>query len=300
MRKRELKGASVVIVGASSGIGQAAALAFADEGARLVVAARRAAALDEVAIECRQRGVPALAVPTDVTDPEALVRLVQSAIQRHGAIDVWINNAGVGAVGEFDEVPIETHDRVIQTNLLGYLHGVHAVLPHFKQRSSGVLINTISLGGWAASPYSAAYSASKFGLRGFSEALRAELETWPDIHVCDVFPAFIDTPGFQHAANYTGRELKPVPPVYQPERVAAAFVSLAKRPRRAVTVGASAYFARAAHQVLGDRANRWVGRMMRRYFRKAKPAPVGDGALFEPATPLEHDNRGPHTHSGSA
>jgi short-subunit dehydrogenase len=281
--KRDIQDATVVITGASSGIGRAAALAFAAQGARLVLAARRESVLEELSAECERSGAQALAVPTDVTDAAAVAQLARVANDTGGGrIDVWINNAGVGAVGEFEQVPIETHDQVVRVNLLGYMHGAHAVIPFFKRQTRGILINTISLGGWVPMPYAVAYSASKFGLRGYSEALRAELRRWPDIHVCDVFPAFIDTPGFQHGANYTGHKVRPAPPVYAPERVAAAMVSLVRKPRRATSVGATAPLARFTHFVLGDYANRLFERAMRSSFERAPQAPVGDGTLFEP------------------
>jgi short-subunit dehydrogenase len=283
--KRELRSATVVITGASSGIGRAAARAFAEQGARLVLAARREGALQDVVVECERAGAQAFAIPTDVTDPGAVAQLARKASEWSGGrIDVWINNAGVGAVGAFEQVPIETHEQVIRVNLSGYLHGAHAVLPYFKRHASGVLINNISLGAWVPMPYAVAYSATKFGLRGYSEALRAELRPWRDIHVCDVFPAFIDTPGFQHGANYTGHEIRPAPPVYAPERVAAAMVAIARRPRRATTVGATATLARFAHFVLGDRVNRLFERAMRGYLERAPSAPVDDGTLFEPSS----------------
>jgi short-subunit dehydrogenase len=282
--KREIRNATVVITGASSGIGRAAAQAFAAEGARLVLAARREAVLQEVVAECERAGARAIAIPTDVTDAAAVARLARAASEHfEGRIDVWINNAGVGAVGEFEQVPIETHARVVGVNLLGYLHGAHAVLPYFKRQASGVLINNMSLGAWVPMPYAVAYSATKFGLRGYSEALRAELHRWPNIHVCDIFPAFIDTPGFQHGANYTGRQLRPAPPVYPPERVAAAMLACARRPRRAVSVGATAQLARMLHFALGDYANLLLERAMHAYFERARPAANGDGTLFEPS-----------------
>eukprot|EP01030_Chromulinospumella_sphaerica_P004158 gene4158-4072_t len=180
----------VVITGASSGIGRAAAHAFASQGARLVLGARDIAALDAVVEECAARGATALAVRTDVTNSEQMRALAeQAAAFGDGRIDIWINNAGVGAVGSFEDTPLEAHEQVLQTDLLGYLRGAYVAWPYFKKQGRGTLINTLSLGSWVAQPYAAAYSASKYGLRGLSEALRGELIGYPDIHVCDIYPA---------------------------------------------------------------------------------------------------------------
>ena len=130
MSRRNLQGATVVLTGASSGIGRGAAYAFAKKGANLVLAARRQEVLSEVAEECKQIGTRAIAVPTDVTDVQAVRALAQVAADEFGGrIGVWVNNAGVGVVGEFGETPIELHDQVVRTNLLGYMHGAHAALP---------------------------------------------------------------------------------------------------------------------------------------------------------------------------
>lgn len=283
MKERELRGRTVVLTGASSGIGRAAALAFADAGAHLVLAARNQATLDDVAEQCRARGVQALVVPTDVTQADQVRALAAAAVERFSAIDVWVNNVGVGAVGSFTETPIEAHRRVIDANLLGHFHGAHAVLRHFMARKRGVLINMISLGAWAAAPYAAAYSASKFGLRGFSEALRGEMSGWPDIHICDVYPAFMDTPGMAHAANYTGRRLKPASPLYDPRLAAEAIVSLAREPRSSVTVGAAATALRVGHAV-SPLLSGWVGaKVVERYLKQADAAPRGDGNLYAPS-----------------
>ncbi len=279
---RHIKDKTVVITGASSGAGRAAALEFARNGAKLVLAARREEALAELVQECRELGAVAIAVPTDVTDDEAMKQLATTAINFNGRIDVWINNAGVLAAGEFTETPVEVHDRVIQTNLMGYLHGAHAVLPHFKRQNWGVLINNISVGGWFPVPYSAGYSASKFGLRGLSEALRGELIDYPNIFVCDLFPAFLDTPGIQHAANYTGRTLKPAPPVYNPQRLAQRMVSLVKYPKKTATDG-TAVFLKLAHAFFPGLTLSLTQKIIKLYLKNADPVPSTNGNLFEPA-----------------
>jgi NAD(P)-dependent dehydrogenase (short-subunit alcohol dehydrogenase family) len=273
----------VVITGASSGIGRATAHAYARDGAQLVLAARGRDALDVVQSECVRLGAEALAVPTDVTDAKAVQALADAALSRFGRIDVWINNVGVGAVGRFDEVPLDAHRRVIETNLLGHMHGAYAVLPHFRRRRRGTLINMISVGGWASAPYAAAYTASKFGLRGFSESLRAELSSFSNVHVCEVYPTFVDTPGVSHGANYTGKRLRPPPPLVDPRTVAETLLSLGKAPRPSVSIGSVAWPARIAHTVAPDlvaRASAWMADIA---LRRAKPAPISDGNLFAPS-----------------
>jgi NAD(P)-dependent dehydrogenase (short-subunit alcohol dehydrogenase family) len=273
----------IVITGASSGIGRATALAFAREGARLVLAARGRDALDVVQRECARLGTESLVVPTDVTDAKAVQALADAALSRFGEIDVWINNVGVGAVGRFDVVPIEAHRRVIETNLLGHMHGAYAVLPYFRRRRRGTLINMISVGGWASAPYAAAYTASKFALRGLSESLRAELSSFDDIHVCEVYPTFVDTPGVSHGANYTGKRIKPPPPLVDPRTVADTLVELSKTPRPSVSIGSVAWPARLAHTVAPDLVGRMSTWLADIAFRRAHPSPISDGNLFAPS-----------------
>mgnify|MGYP003575381354 CR=1 FL=1 len=280
--RQRLTGQCVVLTGASSGIGRAAAVQFARAGADLVLAARRQAVLDEVAAQCQALGAQVLVVATDVTDERAVRALASAAVARFGGIDVWVNNVGVGAVGSFVQTPLKSHQRVIETNLLGHINGAHAVLPHFIARKRGVLVNMISLGAFAAAPYGAAYTASKFGLRGFSEALRGELHEFEDIHVCDVYPAFMDTPGVSHAANYTGRRLQPAPPLYDPRRAAAAIVSLAHDPRPSVTVGSAATALRFAHWLSPGLTGLFGAKVVERYLNDAESAPRTEGTLSAP------------------
>lgn len=272
---------TVVIAGASSGIGRAAALEFAKRGSSLILLARRLGTPRQVAEECLEAGAKqALAVQADVTKGENLRDAVKIALEATGRIDVWINNAGGGA-GTFEEIPLDVHHKVIETNLFGHISGAYHVLPVFKQQGYGTLINTISVGAFAPEPYVVAYSASKYGLRGFSESLRCELLHWPGIHVCDVFPAYIDTPGFQHAANYTGKKIKPVPPVFEAKRVARAMVRLAKYPKNAVNVGETAGLYKAANAMAPTLFRRVVTGIMDNYFSRAKPATMGTGHLFK-------------------
>jgi short-subunit dehydrogenase len=182
---------AIVITGASSGAGRAAALEFAKYRPALILAARNEESLQNVAAECVALGAAVKVVLTDVSDPKSMINLANTADSWAGRIDVWINNAGVLAAGEFDHTPMEVHTQVVQTNLLGYMNGAHAVLPFFKKQHSGILINNISIGGFLPVQYGAGYTASKFGLRGFSEALKGELAGWKEIHICDLFPAFL-------------------------------------------------------------------------------------------------------------
>ncbi len=176
----------VVITGASSGIGAATAVMFAARGARLVLAARGEEGLADVVGRCARAGGEAIAVPTDVTDADAVEALAARAREHLGGIDLWFSDVGIGALGKFHDVLMAAHRQIIEANLLGHMNDAHAVLPIFIEQRHGIFVNMISAGGFMATPFAAAYSASKFGLRGFSQALRAELSLYPRIHICDV------------------------------------------------------------------------------------------------------------------
>jgi short-subunit dehydrogenase len=239
-RGRELERSIVVVTGASSGIGRATAHRFAERGARLVLAARTAADLEAVVSECEARGAEALAVPTDVRSEEQVAAVSRAALARFGRVDTWVNNAGVIAYGYFEDMPSEVFDGVIRTNLLGQVYGARAALAQFRRQGSGVLINLSSVWGRVTSPYVVPYVVSKHGIRAFSECLREGLAADRDareIHVCTVLPESVDTPIFQHAANYCGQEAKPVSPIVSADRVARAIVGCARRPRAERSVG---------------------------------------------------------------
>jgi NAD(P)-dependent dehydrogenase (short-subunit alcohol dehydrogenase family) len=281
MRKR-MKDQVVVITGASGGIGRAAAREFASQGATVVLAARRELPLQEVAAECERLGGQAITVVTDVTDERAVRELARRAIESFGRVDVWVNNAAVSLFGRFEETPYEVYRRVLETNLFGYIHGARAVLPYFREQGHGVLINNASMVAYSGQPWTSAYVTAKFAIRGLGECLRQELLDARRIHVCTLLPASIDTPLFQHAANYTGRAVQPMPPVYAPERVARAMVRLALRPRREMFVGNAGRLLAWQHALAPGLTERMVARAVDRSHFQDRPAEPTQGNLFEP------------------
>ncbi|QGZ41984.1 short-subunit dehydrogenase [Pseudoduganella flava] len=273
----------VVITGASSGIGAATAIAFARQGAHLVLGARGREGLEDIARQCREAGAVAHVGTVDVTDASAVADFANEARRALGGIDLWFSDVGIGVVGKYTDVPLADHHRVIEANLVSHMNDAHAVLPIFQSQGHGIWVNMISLGGFITSPYAAAYAASKFGLRGFSAALRGELYDHPDIHVCDVYPTFVDTPGIHHAGNYTGARLSYPPGALAPEKVADAIVRLARRPKPSTVLGMPsllmrlAEFANPVTAVLMDR-------FMERWSKRAEPVKDTTGTMYEPAS----------------
>jgi NAD(P)-dependent dehydrogenase (short-subunit alcohol dehydrogenase family) len=284
---RGLQNSVVVITGASSGIGRATALAFAESGASVVVAARRGQLLDELAMECEQFGRRAMPVPTDVSDFDAVRRLGQRTMETFGRIDTWVNNHGVAVFGRFEEIPLEDFRRVLEVDFFGAVYGARVALPIFQEQGQGVLINTGSMLSLLAEPYLSAYVAAKHAIRGLSMSLRQELMLAgaKDIHVSTVMPATIDTPFFQHAGNYTGRGIKAMPPVYTPERVANTILEMAQRPKPEVFVGNVARQLWMQQQLAPQLTEREIAIMadkLQLYKPGDQPTPPTSGNLFEP------------------
>lgn len=228
----------IVITGATSGIGLATAQEAAKQGAQLVLAARGADVLDAVVARFKALGQEAVGVVADVSERAQVERIAQAAIARFGRIDTWVNNAGSTIYGRVDEVSETDARRLFDINFWGMVHGCLVALPHLK-RQGGALINLGSEASEVAIPMQGMYSASKHAVKGFTDALRIEVEQLDEapVSVTLIEPTAVDTPLPQHARNYMDREPKLPSPQVDPHQVAAAILHAAAVPMRTVRVG---------------------------------------------------------------
>lgn len=227
----------LLITGASSGIGAATARLFAAQGFRLVLAARRFERLQELASQVEGSGGQALAVATDVTSLDDINNLVDSSLDRFGQIDVLFNNAGIGRMGWLETLdPLLDIDLQLKVNLWGVVQTARAVLPHMIARRSGHIINMSSLAGWFGTPTYSIYAASKFGVRGFTNALRREMSVY-GIQVSGIYPGGVETEFSQHAG--IRRKTGLTTPSFlrlSAEQVAEAVYGLVRKPRRSLII----------------------------------------------------------------
>lgn len=238
---KKLSDQVVVITGATSGIGLSTARMADETGAKLVLVAREQNALDRLVAEFRRHGSAAIGVAADVGQRSETARVAQAAQERFGRIDTWINNAGVSIFGRLEDVPLEDQQRLFQTNFWGVVNGSLEAVKAMRRHSGGAVIN---LGGEVsdrAVPLQGMYSASKHAVKGFTDALRVELEQQGvPISVTLVKPAAIDTMFTVHAKNFMEVEPALPAPVYAPELVARAILYAAEHPKRDVFVGGAA------------------------------------------------------------
>jgi short-subunit dehydrogenase len=237
-RPKPLKEQVVVVTGASSGIGLTTARIAAQRGARVVMAARNEQDLKDAAAEICANGGRAIAVPTDVSDEAAVARLGEAALLEFGTVDTWINNAGLSIYGKLTEVPLADKRKLFDVNFWGVVHGCRTAIRLMKHRG-GVLINIGSEVSDVAIPLQGIYSASKHAVKGYTDALRMELEhDGIPIAVTLVKPSAINTPYPEHARNYLADGVPALPPpLYAPEVAAEAILRCAERPVRDVIVG---------------------------------------------------------------
>ena len=274
----------IVITGASSGIGLTTARMAAEQGAKLVLAARNREALDQLASELRRQGCQVATVVADVGNAHDVERIGQTALERYGRIDTWVNNAGVGTFGRLEDVSLEDHQRLFQTNFWGVVNGSLEAVKRMKLRGGGALINVGSEVSDAPIPLQGMYSASKHAVKAFTESLRMELEKEEaPISVSLIKPAAIDTMFAVHAKNYMDKEAALPAPVYAPDIVARAILHCASHPKREMFVGGAAKLVSSGHAHMPRLLNRYIrATMFSQQKSKADKLPGRPDALHAP------------------
>jgi NAD(P)-dependent dehydrogenase (short-subunit alcohol dehydrogenase family) len=229
---------SVLVTGASSGIGRAGALAAARAGDHLVLAARDQTALDSTRVDCLAAGAASVLVtPVDVGDDAAVAQCVKEALEVTGRLDVVVNAAGVVAYGRTEDVPADVFEGVLRTNVLGPVNLARHLLPVLRRQERGTLVLVGSVIGHIGVPGMSPYVLSKWAVRALARQLQLENRDLPDVHVVHVAPGGVDTPIYRQAANYSGFVGRPPPPVASPERVAGRIWRLVDHPRPRAQVG---------------------------------------------------------------
>jgi NAD(P)-dependent dehydrogenase (short-subunit alcohol dehydrogenase family) len=228
---RPIENQVIVVTGASSGIGRCAAGHLAARGARMVLTARRAAALEEVVREIEAAGGEAVAVPGDVTREADLRRVAETAVARFGRIDTWVNNAGVYIQGRVQDISLEEYRRVLDVNFVGMVNGTQRALEVMLPRGEGVVVQVSSVAAQRGVPYTSPYSASKAAVVGFTSALRAELRG-TGVRLSIVYPPTVDTPIYDQGRGKLGVVPKPAPPIADPVEAAKAIEHLARTGER--------------------------------------------------------------------
>jgi NAD(P)-dependent dehydrogenase (short-subunit alcohol dehydrogenase family) len=268
---------TVVVTGASAGVGRAIARAFADNGCDVGLLARDAGRLAQAVTEIESRGRRAHAVPTDVADAAAVERAAEEIERTLGPIDVWVNDAMVTIFAPVHEITPEEFRRSTEVTYLGTVYGTMAALRRMRERRKGAIVQVGSALAYRAIPLQSAYCGGKFAIRGFTESLRTELmhDRIP-INLTMVHLPGMNTPQFDWALNKMPRKAMPVPPVYQPEVAARAVVFAAFHPRREIWVGGPTW-----KTILGNRvAPRLLDLILARtgYSSQMRQAPNPDGA----------------------
>jgi len=270
----------IVITGATSGIGRATALEAARRGAKVVVAARDAEGLDGVVKEIGDLGAQGLAVPMSVSTHADHQKLLDAALERFGVVDTWVNNAGVSIFGRSEQVSIEDQRQLFETNFWGIVYGSLVAVGYLKQHG-GALINLGSEVSDRAVPLQGAYSASKHAVKGYTEALRVELQDeGAPISITLIKPAAVNTAFVDNAKNYLDHAPQLPPPVYAPEIVADAILFAAEHPRRDIFIGSASKATSASNFRAPGLIDRVFGPMLIRMQESERDAGDREGALY--------------------
>jgi NAD(P)-dependent dehydrogenase (short-subunit alcohol dehydrogenase family) len=273
---------TVLVTGASSGIGRASAIELAGRGARLVLVARGREALDAAAGEARAAGAGDVVVyPADVLDEAAVRAAVTAAVDRFGRLDVVVHAAQVMAYGTIEEVPRKVFETVVETAVHGTANVARVVLPVFRQQEAGHLLIVNSLLGQVATPLLGSYIAAKWGQLGLIRVLQQETRDVPGISVSAVQPGGVDTPIYVQAASWTGSTGRPPPPVYSPQRVARVVLATLDRPRRQVQAGLFNPLITAGFRLFPGVYDYLVGPLLQRMAIADDEQPPTEGNVFE-------------------
>jgi len=274
---------TVVVTGASAGVGRAIALEFARKGYRLALLARGGERLESAAREARALGANALAIEVDVADSAAVEAATERVEHELGPIRTWVNNAMVTVFGPAKDMTADEFRRVTEVTYLGQVHGTLAALRRMRPRNSGTIVQIGSALSYRAIPLQSAYCAAKFAVRGFTDALRSELEHERcAVRLSMVQLPAVNTPQFDWARNLMGRKAQPVAPIFQPEAIAREVVRAARQAPRELWIGRSALKAIIGSMLLpgvGDNVLSSEGYSGQLTNQKAEG---GEGNLFDP------------------
>ena len=284
---------TIVITGASAGVGRATALRLARQGARLGLIARDGCALDEVAEAVRRLGGNAVCHALDVSDAAAMEAAAEATEDAFGAIDVWINCAMATVFSPFTRMTVEEFRRVTEVTYLGYVHGTMAALKRMLPRNRGTILQVGSALAYRAIPLQSAYCGAKFAIRGFTDSLRSELiHEGSSVRLVMVQLPAVNTPQFDWGRTHMEKEPRPVGPVFQPEAIAERILEAVRNPRREYWIGGSAVKTILGSWLLPSYVDRRLAQQA--YEGQERPtavAPDRRDNLFEPVSDL-HSTRG--------
>jgi len=273
---------TVLVTGASSGIGRATAHRFAEEGAVVVLVARGRESLERTAAEVRAAGAAeAVVCPADVTDADAVRSVVDDTAARFGRIDVVVHSAQVMAYGRIEDVPAAVFERVVDTALHGTANVARSVLPVFRRQEAGHLIIVSSLLAQVSTPMMGSYNAAKWGQLGLVRSLQQEVRDAPGIAISAVACGGVNTPIYYQGASYMGSTGRPPPPVYSPERVARRIRRVVDRPRRYVHSGLLNPFVVAGFRLLPGVYDALVGPLLKVFAVARDEVAPTEGNVFE-------------------
>ncbi|MFR9794697.1 SDR family oxidoreductase [Streptomyces sp. MS06] len=287
---------TVVITGASAGIGRATARLYGRRGANVVLIARGQAGLEAAAQEVASLGGRPLVRIVDTADAQQVEAAAEAAEHAFGPIDVWINSAFTSVFAPFDEMAAEEYDRVTQVAYLGFVNGTRTALMRMLPRDHGTVVQVGSALGERAIPLQSAYCGAKHAINGFTSSVRTELlHRGSKVHITIVQMPAVNTPQFSWVRSRLPRHPQPVPPVYQPEVAARGVLHAADRPRRKqYYVGATTTATIWANRLAPALLDRYLARTGYAAQQTDRQPPSGENNLFAPVDRLQGSDHGAH------